>query len=480
MSKADTVVRHESDAEGVVDIPAHRYWGAQTQRALELFTVGNEKLPSRIVHTFGWHKAAAAYANQQLGCLPHSMAKIVEEASLEVASGLLDDHFPLPLWQTGSGTQTNMNANEVIANRANELQGFPLGSKHPVHPNDHVNRSQSSNDSFPTVMNVAATLAVREDLLPELKRLEAVFTTKAAEFSQAMRIGRTHLNDAVPMLVGQSFDVYRRQIELGIGRIKETLVRLEEVPQGGTAIGTGANAPKGFDTFFCERMSALLSIPIHPAQVKGEAMSAHDALVELSGSLNGLAVTLTKIANDIRLLSAGPRSGIGEYLIPDDGLSSSIMPGKRNATVAEVLIQVCQRVMGSHVTVTHAGASGLFELNVAKPVLIHAVLESIELLTDACGVFRERLLIGLAVDRERLEKNVSMSLMLATGLSPLIGYDKVAEISRKAQKEGTSVRDAALALAYVSPQDFDSYTAPSSMLGPFASVTVPIRSVDEN
>jgi fumarate hydratase class II len=468
-------IRHEDDSSGAIAICACRYWGGQTQKALELFTVGNEKLPIRLIRTFGWHKAAAAYTNEQLGCLPQSLAKTIVEAALEVADGQFDDHFPLPLWQTGSGTQTNMNANEVIANRANELMGQPLGSRTPIHPNDHVNRSQSSNDSFPTVMNVAASLAVREDLLPELFRLQTAFSHKAVEFEKFIRIGRTHLNDALPILVGQSFDVYRRQIELGIQRIGEILVRLQEVPQGGTAVGTGANAPEGFDKLFCERMSQYLAIPVQPAQVKGEAMAAHDALVELSGSLNGLATVLIKIANDIRLLSAGPRSGIAEYRIPDDGLSSSIMPGKRNATVAEVLIQVCHRVMGNHVTVTHAGGSGLFELNVAKPVLIHAVLQSIELLVDASDVFRRRLLDGLEVDHEKLKKNVSMSLMLATGLSPLIGYDRVAEITRKAQQESTSVRQAALALGYVSPEEFDSHANPAAMLGPFSGVTEQAR-----
>lgn len=478
MAEHGDKVRYESDAAGAVAIPEHRYWGAQTQRALELFTVGSEKLPVRIVRTFGWHKAAAAHTNWRLGGLPQALANTIEEAALEVAEGRFDDHFPLTLWQTGSGTQTNMNANEVIANRANERLGKPLGTRTPVHPNDHVNRSQSSNDSFPTVMNVAASLAVREALLPALERLRATFGAKAVEFHQVMRIGRTHLNDAVPMLVGQSFDVYRRQIELGIRRIEEILVRLQEVPQGGTAVGTGANAPLGFDTLFCERLSQLLAIPVEPAPVKGEAMASHDALVELSGSLNVLATVLVKVANDIRLLSAGPRCGIGEYRLPDDGLSSSIMPGKRNATVAEVLLQACHRVMGNHVTATHAGASGLFELNVAKPVLIHAVLQSVELLADACEVFRTRLLAGLEVERERLEENVSMSLMLATGLSPLIGYDKVAEITRKAQRENTSVREAALALGHVTPEQLDTHAAPASMLGPFSSITVQTRGYD--
>lgn len=467
----DTTFRNEQDAVGTVAVPANRYWGAQTQRALELFTIGGERLPNRIVHTFGWQKAAAAYANQQLGRLEESLASAIQTASLEVAKGLFDDHFPLPLWQTGSGTQTNMNANEVIANRANELLGHSLGSKFPIHPNDHINLSQSSNDSFPTVMNIAASLAVRESLLPALDRMQASFSSKAQEFDGVMRIGRTHLNDAVPMVVGQSFDVYRRQIQLGSQRIDQCLTRLQEVPQGGTAIGTGVNAPLGFDALFCKHLSASLGLPIEPAQVKGEGMAAHDSLVELSGHLNVLATTLTKIANDIRLLSAGPRSGIGEYVIPDDGLSSSIMPGKRNATVAEVMVQVCQRVMGNHVTVTHAGASGLFELNVAKPVLIHAVLQSIELLTSACDLFIERLIDGLDVDRHKLEKNVAMSLMLATGLSPLVGYDQVAKITRKAQQDGTSVRDAALALGLVTAQEFDEHANPSAMLGPFSAVT---------
>lgn len=461
--------RNESDATGNVSIPADRYWGAQTQRALSIFTIGTERLQARIVHTFGWHKAAAAYANNVLGCLDARLAGVIQDAALEVAHGSFDDHFPLPVWQTGSGTQTNMNANEVIANRANEMLGMPLGTRNPVHPNDHVNRSQSSNDSFPTVMNVAVVLSLKEDLLPTLEALQRTFESKANAFSDIVRIGRTHLNDAVPMSVGQSFDTYRRQIELGQQRIKDTIDRLQEVPQGGTAIGTGLNAPANFDICFCEQLSKLLSIPLRPAKVKGEAMAAHDSLVELSGNLNCLATSLTKIANDIRLLSAGPRCGIGEYQIPDDGLSSSIMPGKRNATVAEALIQVCQQVMGNHVTATHAGASGLFELNVAKPVLVYTVIQAIELLSEACNVFRERLLEGIGVDHKRIEAHLSHSLMLATALSPLIGYDRVAEITQKALRDNTSVRVAALSLGYVTAEEFDQHIDPSSMLAPFSS-----------
>lgn len=464
-------VRYEEDASGAVAIEADRYWGAQTQRALALFAIGSEQLPVRIIHTFGWHKAAACSVNKQLGLVSDELADVIVKASMEVATGHFDAHFPLPVWQTGSGTQTNMNVNEVIANRANELLGHELGTRSPVHPNDHVNRSQSSNDSFPTVMNTTALMALNDELLPALEELKKTFGIKAQEFSQELRIGRTHLNDAVPMWAGQSFDVYYRQIEHSIERFKSTQQHLQEVPQGGTAIGTGVNAPEHFDSLFCEQLTQMVGIQIRPAKVKGEVMAAHDALVELSGNLNVLATALVKIANDIRLLSSGPRSGFGEYIIPDDGLSSSIMPGKRNACVAEMLLQVCHRVMGNHTTVTHAATSGLFELNVAKPVLIHSVLQSVELLAQGCDIFCKRLITELSLNSERLEHNVSMSLMLATGLSPSIGYDKVAQITLLAQQEKLSVKEAALILEYVTEEEFDSYASPASMLGPFANIT---------
>ena len=458
--------RTEQDAFGSVEIAADRYWGAQTQRALAIFDVGEERFPSCLIHAFGLQKIAAARANRRLGALDATRADAIEAAAMEVRDGRFDDHFPLTIWQTGSGTQTNMNANEVIANRVNERLGHPLGTKAPVHPNDHVNCSQSSNDSFPTVMHICTALELRDCLFPALRCLQDELAAKAAAFADVIKIGRTHLMDAVPMTMGQAFDAFARQIGNGVARIETTLPRLNVLPQGGTAIGTGLNAPAGFDEAFCTEVTELSGIAFSPNPSKFEGMAAHDALVEVSGALNTIAVSLLKIANDIRLLGSGPRCGLGELVIPHDGLTSSIMPGKRNPTVAEVVAQAAFQVIGNHATVSAAGASGNFELNVAKPVLIYNVLQSIRVLADSTRMFAVRLIRDLVVDRDRLDANVANALLLATALNPVLGYDKVAQITARALADGITPRAAAIALGFLSGEDYDRDVDPQRMLRP--------------
>jgi fumarate hydratase class II len=458
--------RVEHDAFGAVEIPADRYWGAQTQRALDVFRVSEEHFPISLVRTFGLHKLAAARANRRLGTLDETLANAIETAAGELHEGLFDEHFPLVIWQTGSGTQTNMNANEVIANRANELLGQPLGTKAPVHPNDHVNRSQSSNDSFPTVMHLVTTLELRERLLPALSKLQAELAAKALSFADAIKIGRTHLMDAVPMTMGQAFDAFSRQIGNGIARITDTLPRLHVLAQGGTAIGTGLNAPAGFDEAFCEEVTILSGITFTPNPSKFEGMAAHDTLVEVSGALNVIAVSLLKIANDIRFLGSGPRCGLGELVIPHDGLTSSIMPGKRNPTVAEVVAQAAFQVMGNHATVSAAGASGTFELNVAKPVMIYNVLQSIRIIADSVTVFGDRLIHDVDINREQLNANVANALLLATALNPVLGYDKVAQITSEAMSRNITPREAAMALGLLTADQYDAHVDPRRMARP--------------
>jgi fumarate hydratase class II len=458
--------RVEHDAFGAVEIPADRYWGAQTQRALDVFRVSEEHFPISLVRTFGLHKLAAARANRRLGTLDETLANAIETAAGELHEGLFDEHFPLVIWQTGSGTQTNMNANEVIANRANELLGQPLGTKAPVHPNDHVNRSQSSNDSFPTVMHLVTTLELRERLLPALSKLQAELAAKALSFADAIKIGRTHLMDAVPMTMGQAFDAFSRQIGNGIARITDTLPRLHVLAQGGTAIGTGLNAPAGFDEAFCEEVTILSGITFTPNPSKFEGMAAHDTLVEVSGALNVIAVSLLKIANDIRFLGSGPRCGLGELVIPLDGLTSSIMPGKRNPTVAEVVAQAAFQVMGNHATVSAAGASGTFELNVAKPVMIYNVLQSIRIIADSVTVFGDRLIHDVDINREQLNANVANALLLATALNPVLGYDKVAQITSEAMSRNITPREAAMALGLLTADQYDAHVDPRRMARP--------------
>ncbi|KAA0596101.1 fumarate hydratase class II [Azospirillum lipoferum] len=449
--------RTEQDAFGPVEIPAERYWGAQTQRALTVFQVGEERFPAEVIHAFGLQKIAAARANRRLDALPPDLAEVIEAAASEVRAGLFDQHFPLPVWQTGSGTQTNMNANEVIANRANQMLGQPLGTRAPVHPNDHVNRSQSSNDSFPTVMHIATALAVRDRLQPALAVLRAALEDRATVFADVVKIGRTHLMDAVPMTMGQAFDAFARQIGHGIDRLEATGPRLRSLPQGGTAVGSGLNAPAGFDVAFCEEASRLSGLDFTPNPSKFEGMAAHDALLEVSGALNVIAASLIKIANDIRFLGSGPRCGLGELILPDDGLTSSIMPGKRNPTIAEVVVQVAFQVIGNHATISAAAASGNFELNVAKPVLLHNLLQSIRLLADVAQVFAQRMIQGIEVDRRRLKSNVDNALLRATALNPILGYDKVVEITVKALRDDVTPRDACIALGFLSAEDYDRH-----------------------
>jgi fumarate hydratase class II len=463
-----TGTRIENDAFGPVTIPAHRYWGAQTQRALEVFGNHGERFAPALIHAFGLQKIAAARANQRVGALPHAMAQVIEQAAQRVAAGEFDEHFPLTVWQTGSGTQTNMNANEVIANLANLTLGGELGSKHPVHPNDHVNRSQSSNDSFPTVMHVSATLQLRDALLPALSELRDALADKAQAWAGVLKIGRTHMMDAVPMTQGQAFDAFARQIGHGIDRLQGCLPRLRVLPQGGTAVGSGLNAPAGFDQAFCEELSRITDEPFSPNPSKFEGMGTHDALVEVSGALNVLAVSLSKIGNDIRLLGSGPRCGLGELLLPDDGLTSSIMPGKRNPTIAEVLVQAAMQVMGNHTTITVAGASSAFELNVAKPVLIHNLLQSIGVLAHCVGIFTDKLVKGLEVNHRQLAANLENALLMATVLNPLLGYDRVAQITRKAAEESISPKAAAVALGFITAEEYERQVRPELMVRPLA------------
>lgn len=460
-----TLMRVEHDAFGAVEIAADRYWGAQTQRALAVFEIGEERFPACLVRAFGLQKMAAARANLRCGALDAALAEKIAAAAQELSAGRFDDHFPLTVWQTGSGTQTNMNANEVIANRANELLGQPLGTRAPVHPNDHVNASQSSNDSFPTVMHLAALLELAQRLRPALLLLRRRLDERAAAFADVLKIARTHLMDAVPMTMGQAFDAFARQVGHGIDRIDATLPRLCLLPQGGTAAGTGLNAPPGFDAAFCEELGALTGMAFVPNPSKFEGMAAHDTLVEVSGALNVVAASLVKIANDIRLLGSGPRCGLGELVIPHDGLTSSIMPGKRNPTIAEVVVQAGLQVMGNHVAITMAGASGNFELNVAKPVLIHNLLQSIRVLADSARVFAERTVKDIEVDRPRLAAQVANALLLATALNPVLGYDRVAQITATALERNISPRDAAVALGLLSAAEYDRLVDASAMAG---------------
>lgn len=461
-----TDTRTERDAFGEVQVPASRYWGAQTQRALSLFRIGQEKLPPSLTRAIGLQKLAAAKANAGLKELPAELIDAICKAAREVADGKFDDHFPLPVWQIGSGTATNMNANEVIANRANELLGQPLGTKKPVHPNDHVNRGQSSNDTFPTVMHIVTVLELQNRLIPALRGLHGQLAAKAEAWKDVVKIARTHLQDATPMTLGQGFGAMARQVELGAARVEAALGNLYPLAQGGTAVGTGLNAKAGFDTAFAAELSALTGLPFTANTNKFEGMGSHDALVEASGVLNTLAVSLAKIANDIRFLGAGPRAGHAELVLPHDGLTSSIMPGKRNPTLAEALLQVCYQVMGNHVAVTHAAAAGHFELNVAKPVIVHNILQSIALLADAAAVFGRDMVAGIEPNAATLQRNVEHSIMLATALNPHLGYDKVAQIVNKAFAEGTSPKQAAIDLGYLTAEDYDRLADPRAMLGP--------------
>ncbi len=463
-SQPDT--RTESDSLGEVAVPAARYWGAQTQRSLQNFRIGEERMPTALVRAFGLQKLAAARVNERLGALPGDIAEAIQQAAREVAEGALDEEFPLVVWQTGSGTQTNMNANEVIAGRANELLTGRRGGKAPVHPNDHVNRGQSSNDSFPTAMTIAAATSLSETTLPKLRHLADGLAAKAAAFEKVVKIGRTHLMDATPLTLGMEFSGYAEQAARSVRRVEAALPHLLELAQGGTAVGTGLNAAPGFAEAFAAEVAELTGLPFVSAPNKFEALAAHDAFVEASGALNTVAASLMKVANDIRLLGSGPRCGIGELKLPANEPGSSIMPGKVNPTQCEALTMVCAQVMGNHTTITVAGSSGHFELNVFKPVLAHALLQSARLIGDAAQSFQDNCVAGIEADEQRIAELLHGSLMLVTALNPHIGYDKAAEVAKKAHAEGTTLKEAAVALGHVSAEDFDAWVRPEAMLGP--------------
>ena len=458
--------RTETDSMGAVEVPADRYWGAQTERSLHHFAIGDDRMPVDVVRAFGLLKKAAAQVNRELGKLPPDKADLIVAAADEVIDGTLDDHFPLYVWQTGSGTQSNMNANEVISNRAIELAGGELGSKHPIHPNDDVNMSQSSNDTFPTAMNIAAAGAVTERLLPAVRELRDALARRAEEFADIVKIGRTHLQDAVPITLGQEFSGYVAQLDAGLGRIEATLPGLYELAIGGTAVGTGLNAPADFGERASAKIAELTGLPFVSAPNKFAALASHDGVVFAHGAITTLAVSLMKIANDIRWLGSGPRSGLGELELPENEPGSSIMPGKVNPTQSEAMTMVCCQVMGNDVAVTVAGSQGNFELNVFKPVMIRNFLHSVRILADVCRTFRAFCVDGIRANRARIQDLVGRSLMLVTALSPHLGYDKAAEIAKHAHHEGTTLKDAALALGYLTEEEYDAWVRPEEMVGP--------------
>jgi fumarate hydratase class II len=458
--------RIESDSFGPIEVPADRYWGAQTQRSLQNFRIGGERMPPALVRAFGLQKKAAALANMALGDLDKRLGEAIVAAAEEVADGTLAEHFPLVVWQTGSGTQTNMNANEVIANRAIERLGGALGSKKPVHPNDHVNMGQSSNDSFPTAMHIAAAMEIERHLLPALAHLHAALLAKSKDFARIIKIGRTHLQDATPLTLGQEFSGYAAQVESGIARVRDTLPRLLKLAQGGTAVGTGLNARHGFDKRFAEELARITGLRFAPARNKFEALAGHDAMIEASGALNVVAASLFKIANDIRLLGSGPRCGLGELRLPENEPGSSIMPGKVNPTQCEAMTMVCTQVMGNHVTITIAGSQGHLELNVFKPVMIYNLLQSIRILGDAARSFTDNCVAGIEADAARIAKLLHESLMLVTALNPHIGYDNAAKAAKKAHAEGTTLKAAAVSLGLLTPEQFDKWVRPEAMIGP--------------
>ncbi|WP_439532883.1 class II fumarate hydratase [Polymorphobacter sp.] len=460
--------RIETDTMGPIEVPADRLWGAQTQRSLENFRIGTDRMPLPIIHALGTIKGAAARTNARLGVLDGRLADAIASAAAEVADGSLDAEFPLVVWQTGSGTQTNMNANEVIANRANEALGGRRGEKAPVHPNDHVNLSQSSNDTFPTALHIAAAGQVTRALLPALKAMHAALARKAALWADVIKIGRTHTQDATPLTLGQEFSGYAAQVGAGIARIELALPGVHELAQGGTAVGTGLNAPRGFAEGVAAEIAAMTGLPFVTMPNKFAGLAGQDALLFLHGALNALATSLYKIASDIRLLGSGPRSGLGELALPENEPGSSIMPGKVNPTQVEALTQVCAQLFGNHATLTFANSQGQFELNVYRPVMAHAFLQSVRLLGDAANSFTAHLLAGLEPRRDNIARGLDNSLMLVTALAPSIGYDAAAKIAKTAHQQGSTLRDAAIASGKVSADDYDRIVDPAKMLGPDA------------
>lgn len=458
--------RTESDSFGSLEIPGDKYFGAQTARSLLNFPIGGETMPRPLVHALGVIKQAAARVNAAQGKLDPKLAEAIEKAAAEVASGKLDDHFPLVVWQTGSGTQSNMNSNEVISNRAIEILGGEIGSKSPVHPNDHCNMSQSSNDTFPTAMHIAAASEFNKSLVPALEHLHAALAKKAAEWSEIVKIGRTHTQDATPLTLGQEFGGYAAQVELGLARVKEGVQGLYALAQGGTAVGTGLNTKEGFAEDFAAEVASITGLPFRTADNKFEALAAHDAYVYAHGALNTVAVSLFKIANDIRFLGSGPRSGLGELSLPENEPGSSIMPGKVNPTQSEAMTMVCAQVHGNQATMSFAGSQGHFELNVFKPVMAYAMLQSIKLLADAAVSFADRCVSGITANEDNIKALMERSLMLVTALAPKIGYDKATEIAKTAHKNGTSLREEALRLGYVTDAEFDELVRPELMISP--------------
>ncbi len=458
--------RIETDSMGEVGVPSDKYWGAQTQRSLENFKIGTDRFPPEFIRALGILKKAAAMANEELGILPAEKAKFIIQAADEVIDGRLNAHFPLVIWQTGSGTQTNMNANEVISNRAIELAGGVMGSKKPIHPNDDVNKAQSSNDTFPTAMHIATVEEVQRRLVPMVTKLRDALQAKSSAFKDIIKIGRTHLMDATPLTLGQEFSGYVQQLTNNLERIEAALPRVYELALGGTAVGTGLNTHPHFAIKSAAKIALITGKPFKSARNKFEALATQDALVELSGVLNTLAVSLMKIANDIRWLGSGPRSGIGELQLPENEPGSSIMPGKVNPTQCEAMTMVCTQVFGNHMAVTVAGASGNFELNVYKPVTIFNVLNSIRLLSDACESFTDHCVVGIEPNRANIQKNLDNSLMLVTALNPHIGYDNAAKVAKKAHAEGSSLKEAAVALGLLTAEKFDQIVRPQEMIGP--------------
>ena len=458
--------RVESDSMGPIDVPADRYWGAQTQRSLHHFSIGEDRMPTEVIRAFGILKKAAALVNAESGRLDRERADAIVRAAEDVIEGKLDDHFPLYVWQTGSGTQSNMNANEVITNRALELAGEEVGSKHVLHPNDHVNMAQSSNDTFPTAMHIAAATAMVQGLLPSVRALRDALDAKAEEFADIVKIGRTHLQDAVPLTLGQEFSGYVAQLDKDLGYIEGTLPGLYELAIGGTAVGTGLNAPKGFGEAAAAKIAELTGLPFTSAPNKFAALAAHEAIVMASGALKTLATSLMKIANDIRWLGSGPRSGLGELELPENEPGSSIMPGKVNPTQSEAMTMVCCQVIGNDTVIALAGSQGNFELNVFKPVMIKNLLHSVRILADASRTFRQFTVEGIKANRERIAELVRGSLMLVTALSPRMGYDKAAEIAKKAHREGTTLREAAVELGYLTAEEYEELVRPERMVGP--------------
>jgi len=458
--------RTETDSFGPIQVPADKYWGAQTQRSLMNFKIGDERMPRALIRALGIVKHCAALSNIALDNINEKIGHAIADAALEVIGGKFDDNFPLVVWQTGSGTQSNMNANEVIANRAIERLGGAMGTKTPVHPNDHCNRSQSSNDAFPTAMHIATVEQLHHLLIPSLRHLHCALSDKSEAWNHIIKIGRTHLQDATPLTLGQEFSGYAAQVQFGIDRINDSLRRLYPLAQGGTAVGTGLNAKPDFGDRFADEVAKFTGLPFVSAVNKFEALAAHDALVEVSGVLNTIAVSLNKIANDIRLLGSGPRCGIGELALPENEPGSSIMPGKVNPTQCEAMTMVCAQVMGNHATITFAGAQGHLELNVFKPVIIYNVLQSIRLLGDASVSFTDHCVVGIEPNVERIAELMENSLMLVTALAPRIGYDNAAKIAKLAFKNRSTLREEAVSGRFVTAEEFDRLIRPEEMIVP--------------